>query len=162
MSASAVALDSGVVGSVARQVGEYHWPIVAIAASSVLSSLLWASLHWWIPDRVRTAGTAGFFVIFGQTLDGVTTIVGVDLLGFTEQVPLSRLVLEIASQLPTVSVLGTAWLLLVLKTALAVLLLFAVDPDADGPAGFTSLALVGAGLAGFWPGINNLLLQAAV
>jgi uncharacterized membrane protein len=152
----------GVVDTGLQPLGQYQWPVVALVVSTVLSGFVWAGLHRWIPGRIRNAGFPGVFVIFGQTLDGVTTIIGIDLLGFTEQVPLSRLVLELASGLPTADILGTAWLLFLLKIGLAVLLVSLVRPDADGPADFTSLALVGAGIAGLWPGINNLVLQMAL
>lgn len=149
----------GVVSAVVQSLGQYQWPAVALVVSTVLSGFVWAGLHRWIPDRIRNAGLPGVFVIFGQMLDGVTTIIGIDLLGFTEQVPLSRFVLEFASRLPTAKILGTAWLLLLLKLGLTVLLVSLVHPDADRPEDFTSLALVGAGIAGLWPGINNLVLQ---
>ncbi|WP_424016358.1 DUF63 family protein (plasmid) [Halorientalis pallida] len=157
---SVLIATSGVGDSVVLQSSQYGWPAVSLAISSLLSGLLWGGFHRLMPDRMRSAGILGIFVLFGQTLDGVTTIVGIDLLGFTEQVPLSRLVLETANQLPTASVLGTAWVQLLLKIGITALLISIVRPNGDGLDGFTALALVGAGMAGLWPGINNLVLQA--
>jgi len=138
------------------------WPAIALAVSVLVTVLFWLGFQRWIPDATRAAGLLGVFVLFGQTLDGVTTIIGIDVLGFTEQVPLSRLVLALAGHLPTASVFGVGWALFVLKLALVTGLLIAFRPDTNERDAFTDFALVFAGVAGLWPGINNLVLQASI
>jgi len=142
--------------------GVTGWPAVSLTVSVLLTGVLWAGSRQWLPDATSAAGLPGGFVLFGQTLDGVTTIIGVDLLGFTEQVPLSRLVLSLAGRLPTAEIVGVGWALFVLKIGLAVGLIVVVAPESDGRDGWEQLALVVAGVAGLVPGINNLLLQLTV
>ncbi|GAA0310809.1 DUF63 family protein [Halarchaeum salinum] len=136
------------------------WPLLALLVACILGVVCWIGLR-----RVRTADArvvdgAGALVIFGHALDAATTAVGVDVLGFGEQTPLSRLIMEFAAGLPTAPVLGVGWLFVVVKlvVAVAVVLLLA-DYVREAPTeGFLLLALVAA--VGLGPGAHNLLLFA--
>ncbi|EMA46008.1 hypothetical protein C449_04867 [Halococcus saccharolyticus DSM 5350] len=100
----------------------------------------------------------GLFVVFGQAVDAVSTAVGVDVLSVTEQVPLSRAVLELAAILPTASLIGVGWLFVIVKMVLATGLVWLVATDSETTPLGTRLLFLGAGLVGLLPGVRNLIL----
>ncbi len=91
-------------------------------------------------------------------IDGVTTAVGTDLLGFGERTPLSAAVLEFAASLPTADLLGAGWLFVLVKLAVASLAVAAIAPTVrESPSeGYGLLTLVAA--VGLGPGLHNALL----
>ena len=96
------------------------WPLVSVLASVVLTVGLWSAMRLRFSDVTEQTGWVGGLVIFGQVLDAITTLVGIDLLGFTEEVFLSRLIIESTARLPLTDVLGTTWLFVLVKCGLAV------------------------------------------
>ncbi|MFC6733540.1 DUF63 family protein [Haladaptatus sp. DYSN1] len=134
------------------------WPAVGLVVSVILATLVWAGVRVGLPDITKTTGSAGALVVFAHTLDGVSTAVGIDALNFGEQTPLSRAIIEFAAALPTAEVLGTVWLFVLVKIALAtVVVTFLAESVRDRPReGYLLLALVAA--VGLGPGAHNLLL----
>ena len=118
-------------------------PAAGLVVASVLSGVVWVGLTHFVPT-VHPTGALGAFVIFAHVLDGVSTAVGVDVLGFGERTPLSRIIIEFAAGLPTEPVLGTVWLFVVVKIAVA-----------SHPVSLVG-TLVGA--VGLGPAVHNLLL----
>uniref|UniRef100_UPI000299E622 DUF63 family protein n=1 Tax=Halococcus hamelinensis TaxID=332168 RepID=UPI000299E622 len=96
--------------------------------------------------------------VLGHALDGVSTAVGIDVLGFGERSPFSRAIIEFAATLPTASLLGAGWLFVVVKLALAaaVLVLLASYVREEPGEGYLLLGAVAA--VGLGPGAHNLLL----
>jgi uncharacterized membrane protein len=134
------------------------WPLAAVTVTTALTALVWAGLRRLRPEPTDLTRGAGAFVVFGHALDGVSTAVGVDVLGFGEQTPLSRLILELGNALPTAPYVGGAWLFVAVKLALAcAVVLLLADQVREAPAsGYLLLAAVAA--VGFGPGVHNLLL----
>jgi uncharacterized membrane protein len=99
--------------------------------------------------------------VFGHALDGVSTAVGVDLLGSGERSPIPAAIMEFAGSLPTASAIGQGWLFVLVKLliAAAVLLLFADFIQEDPVQGNAALGVVAA--VGLGPGTHNILLFAA-
>jgi len=133
------------------------WPAVAAILGVTLGFALWALLTRVRPD-VLVAGSAGALAVVAHSLDGVSTAVGIDILGATERTPLSRAIIEFGASLPTAPYLGSVWLFVVVKAALAcgiaLLLADSVREDpAEGRLLFVLVAAVGLG-----PGAHNLLL----
>jgi uncharacterized membrane protein len=111
-------------------------------------------------DSVTVAGRVTTLAVVAHGVDGVTTAVGVDLLGFGERTPLSAFILHAAETLPTADVLGTGWLFVVVKLAVAAVAVAAVAPtvreaEREGYAMLTVVTAVGLG-----PGVHNALLFA--
>jgi uncharacterized membrane protein len=100
----------------------------------------------------------GVLVVFAHALDGVSTAVGADLLGFEERTPLSAAILEFAGTLPTADPLGVGWLFVLVKLALAgaIVSLFA-DYVREEPTQ-AYLLLSGVIAVGLGPGAQNVLL----
>lgn len=134
-------------------------PLIPVV--SLLTALLLAAVYTHIAetrvDTLATAGYSGTLVVFGQTLDGLSTALGVAHLGFGEQTPLSRILIEATATVPA-PLLGAGWLFLLVKLALGVGVVWLLAPtvDRDPREGYLLLALVTA--VGLGPGTHNLLL----
>jgi len=134
-----------------------RWPAAAAVVAAVVAAGAWAALRRLRPG-VAAAGRLGPLVVFAHALDGVSTAVGVDVLGFDERTPLSRLILDAGAALPGADVLGTAWPFVAVKVALAAVVVVALaDVLRDGSAeGYATTALVVA--VGLGPAVHNLVL----
>jgi uncharacterized membrane protein len=136
-------------------------PVAALIASVVVAVVTYAILDRVRPTVTARTGTLGVVVVFGHALDGVSTAVGVDLLGSGERSPVPAAIMEFAGSLPTASVVGKGWLFVLVKLliAAAVLVLFADFVEEDPAQGNAALGVVAA--VGLGPGTHNLLLFAA-
>ena len=146
----AVAFDSS--GSLAPV-----WPGIALVGAALLAAGAWRALLALRPD-VAVTGRAGALVVFAHTLDGVSTAVGVDILGFGERTPLSQIIIEFGAALPTASLLGSGWPFVLVKVGLAAVVAvvmadFVRDEPSEGYALMTLVAAVGLG-----PAAHNLVL----
>ncbi|WP_049987236.1 DUF63 family protein [Halobellus rufus] len=132
-------------------------PAAGVLAAVALAGAIWAGLTRALPE-VRKTGLLGAFAVFAHVLDGVTTAVGIDLLGFGERTPLSRLIIEFAAGLPTEPVLGAGWLFVLVKIAVAsvVVWLFADLVESDPAESRLLLGFVAA--VGLGPATHNALL----
>ncbi|WP_290817338.1 DUF63 family protein [Halovivax sp.] len=142
------------------QAGQFNpfWPTIAIVITGVVTAVVWIVVSLWFTDVAAVTGATGAFVVFSQALDGVSTAIGYDLLGAAEEVPLSLLVLEAAESLPTYEYLGAGWLFVLVKIALAVVVVgLFVDLVRERPR-FGRLVLAFVAAVGFGPGVHNVLL----
>jgi uncharacterized membrane protein len=132
-------------------------PVVGLVAAGVVAVAAWTALVRAYPPAAAT-GSVGALAVFGHSLDAVSTAVGVDLLGFGERTPLSRLIIEFARDLPTAPLVGGGWLFVLVKLAVVcgVVALFADYVREDPTDGFLLLGFVAA--VGLGPGAHNLLL----
>lgn len=134
------------------------WPVVGVLGAVALAAPVYYLL--WTRRRAvtRRAGLGGAIVVFAHALDGVSTAVGVDLLGTGERSPLPRAIMNFTGQLPTPDVLGTAWLFVLVKLALAaVLVVVLADYVEEEPVEGNLLVLLVAAV-GTGPAANNLTL----
>lgn len=136
------------------------WPAVSGFGAIALTTIAWLTIHRFLPSVTAQAGWMGIFVVFGQAIDAVSTAVGVDVLSVSEQVPLSRAVLEFASILPTASIIGVGWLFVILKLGLAICLVWLIATDTKTSPLGTRILFLGAGLTGLIPGLRNIILYA--
>ncbi|WP_256685363.1 DUF63 family protein [Halococcus qingdaonensis] len=133
------------------------WPALGIVIAVVLAAAVWGGLRRAVP-KTQVTGAVGALAVFGHTLDGVSTAVGLDVLGFGERSPVSRAIIEFAAGLPTAEVIGAGWLFILVKLVLAVLVVvFLSEYVREEPAeGYLLLGAVAA--VGLGPGAHNLLL----
>lgn len=154
--------------AIALQIGRsagFLAPLAPLAGVGIAAVLAWAT--WLVftrarPDDAAAVGLAGPVVVFGHALDAVSTGIGIDLLGFAERTPLSRIIMEVAAALPTADVIGVGWLFVLVKLAVALVVLaifgdFVREDPRDGFALLTVVAGVGLG-----PGAHNVLLFVVV
>lgn len=158
-------LAAGAALGYALQVGleagglDLFWPVLVVVWSAIVAGLAWALLRTVRPEAAAT-GWVGVLVLFAHTLDGISTAVGADVYGYGEQSPLSRAVLDLAAALPTADVLGSGWLFVLVKVALAGLVLVVlVDAVRERPSE-GNLLLAGVTAVGLGPGAHNVVLFA--
>jgi uncharacterized membrane protein len=133
--------------------------IVIVAA--VVTVAAWALLRRIRPG-VSVTGRVGLLALAAHALDGVSTGVGVDLLGFGERTPLSRLVIEFAAGLPTAPLIGSGWLFVLVKLAVAGTVVVALAETVRETPTEGRLLLGFVAAVGLGPGVHNLLLFAVV
>lgn len=133
------------------------WPGLAVVVAGLLAAGTWRALLTVRPD-VAATGRVGALVVFAHALDGVSTAVGVDVLGFGERSPLSQEILDFGAALPTADLIGSGWPFVAVKLALAAVVAVALaDLVRDEPAeGYALLTLVAA--VGLGPAFHNLVL----
>ncbi|ERG95367.1 DUF63 family protein [Haloquadratum walsbyi] len=130
---------------------------IGIGASVILASGVWVGLTRIVPETQLTA-PMGAFAVFGHTLDGVSTAIGVDLLGFGERTPLSALIIEFASGLPTEAAIGSGWLFILVKLLIVSFAVWIFTDIADTAPAQSNILLTIISAVGFGPGVHNLLL----
>lgn len=161
--AGAVALVPAVAGVIRHGIENGTLSPVLPAAGLVGGAALGVgvgALLYRVREPPRIAGRTGLLAVAAHGVDGVTTAVGIDLLGFGERTPASRLIIEFAAGLPTADALGAGWLFVLVKLAVACLVVVAVAPTVreEPRYGHALLALVTA--VGLGPGVHNALLFA--
>lgn len=147
-----------VLRSIEAGVFEPFWPVIAVVVAGIVTAIAWIALSLWFTDVATTTSTTGALVVFGHTLDGVTTAIGYDVLGAAESVPLSLVLLEAGEALPTAEYIGSGWLFVLVKVSLAMVILglFREYVEEAPRQARTLLALVAA--VGLGPATHNTLL----
>ncbi|WP_330631641.1 DUF63 family protein [Halocatena halophila] len=144
----------GCVGVLAVQAALAHppvtivWPAMAVAGTILASAAVWATIWQVAPDIVRVTGGPGLLVVVGHLLDGVSTAVGMTQLGFGEQTPLSRLLID----------LGGVWLFVGVKLLLAVFVIWVLAEYVRESPSEGNLLLAVVAAVGLGPGIHNIVL----
>ncbi|MDG5819409.1 DUF63 family protein [Natronococcus sp. A-GB7] len=138
--------------------GDVFWPVLSVVLTVLVTAGVWVVFGRRYGDVVAVTGTTGALVVFGHTLDGISTAIGFDVLGASEEVPLSLVILEAGHALPTAEYVGGGWLFVVVKIALALVIVglfreYVEDAPRQGRALLALLAAVGLG-----PGAHNVLL----
>ena len=134
------------------------WPTVGFVGSILLAVGIWYMVVTTLPDVAETTGGVGFLLIFGHLLDGISTTIGIDILGAGERSPVPRMIMEFAGQLPTAPFIGTGWAFVVVKLAISLVILWLFTPfvrESPRQAYLLLAALIAVGLG---PAVHNLLL----
>ena len=66
------------------------WPAVGLVLAVALTAIVWWAMARAVPTAVHDTGWAGLVVVFAHVLDGVSTTIGVDVLGGGERSPIPR------------------------------------------------------------------------
>lgn len=136
------------------------WSVIGLVVTVPLTAVTYAGFSYRWPTAADLAGPLGLLAVFAHALDGVTTTVGIDVLGRAERSPLPEMIMDFAGTLPTAPYLGTGWLFVLVKLAVAVgiVVAFADYIEEDPTRGnllFGAVVVFGLG-----PAVNNLLLFA--
>ncbi len=136
------------------------WPVIGLVVAGIVAGAAWLALSLTFTDAAAVTGAPGALVVFAHSLDGVSTAIGIDVLGGSERTPLSAAILDFASGLPTSSFVGDGWLFVLVKVLLALIIVAAME-DLYRDAPFQARAVLGGVAAvGLGPGVHNLLLFA--
>jgi uncharacterized membrane protein len=128
------------------------WPGLAVVGSVVISGGVWIVARLYGSTVADWTGLAGVLVVFGQTLDGLSTAVGIKILEASEQTPLSAFIID----------LGGVGLFVVIKVVISfvVVALLADYAHEEPSEGYLLLAAVAA--VGLGPGAHNVILFTIV
>jgi uncharacterized membrane protein len=142
----------------AEETVQYVWPVVGFLGAAVVTAPLYYLLAFRWTAAVDRVGMGGPVVVYAHALDGVSTALGIDVIGTGERTPIPARIMEFAGTLPTEPYLGRGWLFVVVKllVASAVVLLFADYVDEEPTEGNLLLAVVAA--VGMGPAANNLFI----
>jgi uncharacterized membrane protein len=134
------------------------WPVAGLLVAIGGTFLVSLLLGLWRTGMFAKVRYVGPVVLFAHLFDGITTAVGVDVLGAGERSVIPQLILDLAGQLPTEPFIGTGWLFVLVKliVATAIVVLFA-DYVNEQPV--ESNLLMGLIVAvGLGPGTYNFFL----
>ncbi|MFB6297611.1 MAG: DUF63 family protein [Salinirussus sp.] len=133
-------------------------PVVGLTVAGLLAAGVHVALDAWDGARLDGARRVGALVLFAHLFDGVTTAIGIDLLGAGERSVLPARIIEFAAGLPTAPLLGSGWLFVLVKLLVAagVVVLFADLAREEPEQGYLLFAVVAA--VGLGPATNNVLL----
>lgn len=136
------------------------WSLFGAVVAVGLTAGIWRCFGWYTPEVSAHLGAVGALAIFAHVLDGVSTTIGVDVLQFGEQTPLSAFLLEVGGALPTEPYLGSGWVFLMVKVVIALGLVYLLDDLVrdDPTRGYALLLLVTA--VGLGPASYNLVFFA--
>ncbi len=135
----------------ALQLRVLAWNAVSIGLAIGITALVLGT----VLGGQRTAhGWLSGSVLFAHVLDATTTGVGLERLGMSERNPISATVIQMGDGIGPSGVI----LFLLVKVTVAVLVLSALDSDADRAGRETVGVLVIAAGTGFVPAVHNLAL----
>ena len=134
------------------------WPAVGYLGSALLFAPLYSLLVGWQGDLIAPAGLGGWLAVYAHVADGVSTTIGVDRLGTVERTPIPRHIMDFAGTLPTAPYLGRGWLFVLVKFAVAVLIVAALADYVEDDPDQGNLLLAFVAAVGLGPASNNLFL----
>jgi len=144
------ALRSGLIDPV--------WPALSVLVSLVVAAVAVLAVALWRTPLIVRARYAAPVVIFAHVFDGISTAIGTDVLGVSERSPVPRAIMEFAGSLPTASTVGSGWLFVVVKLAVAVAVVVLMDDYLREEPVEASLVLSLVVAVGLGPATNNVVL----
>ncbi|WP_225335489.1 DUF63 family protein [Halomicrobium urmianum] len=134
------------------------WPAVAVVAATFQTVLIVAGISLWRTPIFYRTRYVGPVVVFAHALDGISTAIGIDVLGVTERSPLPRLIMDVAAQLPTAETAGVGWLFVVVKLFVVTAVVVGFNRYVDEEPVEATLVLSLITAVGLGPATNNLFL----
>ncbi len=156
---------------ISRDYIQVYWEIavVVLVSTTIITGGMWWFINqkgWEITSGV---GEIGLVILWSQILDGVANVVGIDWVyrltggmqrNLVPKHPVNKGLVEIGSQFPDwiTSLIGTAWLFLVVKIVAATLVIYIFDKESmDANPSWTMLLVIVIIAVGLGPGIRDLL-----
>jgi uncharacterized membrane protein len=134
------------------------WPPMAVIVAMVITGLTMLAISLWRTTVFVRARLAGTLVVFAHSLDGVSTAVGTDVYGVHERSPIPREIMELAGELPTAELVGVGWLFVLIKVAVAGLVVVAFNRSIEEDPFWGNLLFAIVAAVGLGPATNNLFL----
>jgi len=141
---------------------------VNLVGAVVATAAVWYGIERFAPDLHAGTGLMGIPIIFGQAIDGVANVVGLDWaselgLGYdlVPKHPVNAFVVDVTSSVLPASVLsvtGDAWPFLIIKLLAATFVIWIFDERVfeDNPR-FTIMLLIAVVAVGLGPGTRDML-----
>jgi uncharacterized membrane protein len=145
--------------------------VLSLGIATVLTAGLWGALQRWAPHVNRGTGYMGIVVIWGQAVDGVSNVIGLDwyaelipVEGVTDlqpKHPVNKFIENATGDLLPESVTmvtGDAWTFLLVKLLAAVFVVWVFDEKImeDSPR-FSFMLLLAVVAVGLGPGTRDML-----
>ena len=153
-----VVLVLSAVTALRSGIADLIWPALAVLVSLFVAAITVLVVALWRTPVVIRARYAAPTVIFAHVFDGVSTAIGTDLLGVSERSPVPRAIMEFAGSLPTASAIGSGWLFVLVKIAVAVAVVALMDEYLNDEPVEASLLLSLVAAVGIGPATNNVVL----
>ncbi|MXR50607.1 DUF63 family protein [Halovenus sp. WSH3] len=134
------------------------WPVLGLVLSLVLTVLIYIAIGAWRTYVIAQTKYVGAFVLFAHVFDGVTTAIGVDVLGAGERSAVPAAILEFAAGLPVADTLGTGWLFVLVKITLASAIVVTFADYVEDEPSQANLLLTIIAIVGMGPAVNNFFL----
>lgn len=133
-------------------------PTLGLIITLVLTFVVYILIGAWRTFIIAEARYVGAMVIFAHLFDGITTAIGVDVLGAGERSVVPARIIEFAAGLPTAETIGSGWLFVLVKLVLAsaIVIIFADYVSADETRGSLLFAFIAA--VGLGPAVHNFFL----
>lgn len=160
--AAVVTIGAVLLRGFGADLGGVLFAVGALLGALVVASVAFFLLSYVYSKAVVRTGLLGWLLVFGHVLDGTTTVVAVDVNGTPVSYELGRQIVDFAATLPTHDVVGAAWLLVLLRLVLALLVVAGIAHllsrylEGRESLGYAFLAaLVAFGLG---PGFHHFLI----
>lgn len=134
------------------------WPAFGLIVSLVLTGVVYFGIGAWRTYIIARARYVGALVIFAHMFDGITTAIGVDVLGTGERSQVPRRIMDFAADLPTADLLGEGWLFVVFKVLLASAIVAYFSADLTEHESQTNLLFAFVVALGLGPAVHNFFL----
>ncbi|SDX86092.1 DUF63 family protein [Halobellus clavatus] len=155
--AAAVAVIAGLLAGASEGTLSPLLPAAGVVVAGIVAASVWGLLTRVVPE-IGVTGRLGAFALFAHVLDGISTAIGIDLLGFGERTPLSRIIIEFAAGLPTASLIGAGWLFVLVKIGVAALVVWLFADLYEEAPTQARLLLGFVAAVGLGPAVHNVLL----
>ena len=151
----------GVIGIITSN-GLSHslWPFFGLILSILVSVGVWKIIQYKKSEIPIALGSTGFLLVLGQTVDGISTAIGIDILNFNEQTPISKIIIDFAGRLPSSDIIGAGWLFVCVKIGLAVYMAVLFTEYIREKPLNARICLIIMIAVGIGPGIHNLILYS--
>ncbi len=134
------------------------WPVLGLILSLVVTFVVYIAIGAWRTYVIAQVRYVGAFVLFAHIFDGITTAIGVDVLGGGERSALPAMILDFSARLPVADTIGVGWLFVLVKIIIAsvIIILFADYVDEEPTQANLLLTLIA--VFGLGPATNNFFL----
>ncbi len=140
----------------------FRWSFVGFILSLILTAIIWGIIHifrLFININIKT-GKIELFVLFSHILDSISTAIGIDILGFKEQMFLSQIIMN-ETNLSLISIIpGKAWIFILIKIVLVIFILYIFTDYKTDNLNKRYILLGFIAALGFGPGTHNLILYS--
>jgi uncharacterized membrane protein len=143
---------------------------LTVVLASGIAYVVWRTLEVKWPEVVGATGAIGFFVLWGQAIDGVANVISADFLhaiglparfNYYPKHPANRIIIDVTSSIQPDSlsaIIGTSWPFLVVKMIVGSLVLWLfTDEFIDESPRYALLLLVAVTAVGLGPGTRDML-----
>jgi uncharacterized membrane protein len=140
--------------ALAKEYVSFHPPILAVnlVGAVVVTAVTWYGIERFAPELNAGTGTMGIPIIFGQAIDGVANVVGLD---WAAELGLGY---DLVPKHPVNAFVIDAWPFLIVKMVAAVFVVWIFDESVyeENPR-FTIMLLIAVVAVGLGPGTRDML-----